>query len=359
MSVLPKVMLPSAVLIATAPVVNATVLLKITLSLEVAKFTPAIVAALATVNALLKLESAVLNVTPVPPAVKVVVPVIVPPPVTPFTVIVPAPAAVMFNAPVLVMKSSSVSVRLKPTPAVPKNTLTPALLVILTGPFTMIASPIETSPALAMLRDESGPVFPTVEPKVTMPAPAVKVRACAPLSVPLKVRAPPAVVIATAPVVNATVLLKITLSLEVAKFTPAIVAALATVNALLKLESAVWNDTPDAAVRVVVPVIVPPPVTPFTVIAAPFAVMFNALVPPVLAIRSSSVSVRLKPAPAVPKNTLTPASLVILTGPATLIAAPITTSPALAMVSDVSDGGKLPTVPVKVTMPAPAVKVRS
>ena len=177
MSVLPKVMLPSAVLIATAPVVNATVLLKITLSLEVAKFTPAIVAALATVNALLKLESAVLNVTPVPPAVKVVVPVIVPPPVTPFTVIVPAPAAVMFNAPVLVMKSSSVSVRLKPTPAVPKNTLTPASLVILTGPATLIAAPMTTSPALAMVSDVSdGGKLPTVPVKVTMPAPAVKVR---------------------------------------------------------------------------------------------------------------------------------------------------------------------------------------
>ena len=191
MSVLPKVMLPSAVLIATASVVNTTVLLKITSKPEVVKFTPAIIAALATVNALLKLESFETNVTPVPPAVKVVVPVIVPPPVTPFTVIVPEPAAVMFNAPVS-MKPSSVLSRLKPTPAVPKNTFTPVLLVMLTDPSTLIAAPMTTSPALVMVSDVSGAELPTVPVKVTVPAPAVKVRACAPLSVLPKVMSAPA-----------------------------------------------------------------------------------------------------------------------------------------------------------------------
>ena len=178
-------------------------------------------------------------------------------------------------------------------------------------------------------------MFPTVEPKVTVPAAAVRVRACAPLSAPLKVRSPPAVVIPTAPVVNATVLLKITLSPEVVKFTPAIVAALTTVNALSKLEETPWNETPDAAVRVVMPLIVPPPVTPFTVIAAPVAVMFNAPAP-VLVMKSSSASVRLKPRPAVPKFTFTPVLLMMLTAPFTLIAAPIETSPALAMLRDES-----------------------
>ncbi len=96
----------------------------------------------------------------------------------------------------------------------------------------------------------------------------------------------------------------------VAKFTPAIVAALATVNALLKEEAAVWKVTPDPAVRVVMPVIVPPPETPFTVIAAPFAVMFNG---PVLIMRSSSASVRPKPATNPPKETALPALLVMLT----------------------------------------------
>ena len=181
-------------------------------------------------------------------------------------------------------------------------------------------------------------MFPTRPVKVTVPAAAVRVRACAPLSAPLKVRSPPAVVIPTAPVVNATVLLKITLSPEVVKVLPAIVAALATVNALLKEESVVTNLTPvPPAVRVVMPEIIPPVVTPFTVIMAPFAVMFNALVPPVLVIRASSALSRLKPPTrGEPKNTPTPASLVMLTGPATLIAAPMSTSPALAMVRDVS-----------------------
>ena len=348
-----KVSPPPAVVIPTAPVSNKTVLLKITLSPEVVKSTPAIVAALATVNALSKVEPTVANVTPDPPAVSVVMPVIVPPPITPFTVMVPD--AVMFNAPVLVTKSSSASVRFKPAPAVPKNTSTPVLLVMLTGPATFMAAPITTSPALAMVSDESCAEFPTVEPKVTVPAPAVSVRACAPFSVPVKVSPPPAVVIPTAPVSNKTVLLKITLSPEVVKSTPAIVAALATVNALSKVEPTVANVTPDPpAVSVVMPVIVPPPITPFTVMV-PDAVMFNA---PVLVTKSSSASVRFKPAPAVPKNTSTPVLLVMLTGPATFMAAPITTSPALAMVSDESCA-EFPTVELNVTVPAPAVRVRA
>ena len=350
-----KVRSPPAVSIPTVAPFNPTVPLKITLSPEVVKFTPVIVAALATVNALLNVELAPVNDTPPTLAVRVVMPVITPPPVTPFTVIVPAPAAVMFNAAPLVIRASSALSRLKPAPAVPKFTFTPVLLVMLTFPTTFMAAAITTSPALAMVSDESGVEFPTVELKVTVPAAAVSVRACPPFSVPVKVRPPPAVVIPTGPVLNKTVLLKVTLSPEVVKFTPAIVAALATVNALSKVEPPVANVTPDPpAVRVVMPVIVPPPITPFTVMA-PDAVMFNA---PVLVTKSSSASVRLKPAPTVPKNTSTPVSLVMLTGPATLMAAPITTSPALAMVSDESCA-EFPTVELNVTVPAPAVRVRA
>ena len=352
-----KVRSPPAVSIPRVAPFNPTGPLKITLSPEVVKFTPEIVATLATVNALLKLESAPVNDTPPTLAVRVVMPVIAPPPVTPFTVIVPAPAAVMLNAAPLVIRSSSASSKLKPRPAVPKFTFTPVLLVMLTFPTTFMAAAITTSPALAMVSDESCVAFPTVELKVTVPAPAVSVRACAPFSVPVKVSPPPAVVIPTAPVSNKTVLLKITLSPEVVKFTPAIVAALATVNALSKVEPTVANVTPDPpAVRVVMPVIVPPPITPFTVMA-PDAVMFNA---PVLVMKSSSASVRLKSPtpPAVPKNTFTPVLLVMLTGPNTVMVLPIETSPALAMVSDES-GVEFPTVEPKVTVPAPAVSVRA
>ena len=421
--------------ITTGAVVKATVLLKITLSPEVVKSTPAIVAALATVNALSKVEPTVANVTPDPPAVRVVMPVIVPPPITPFTVIVPD--AVIFNAPVLVTKSSSASVRLKPAPAVPKNTSTPVLLVMLTSPATFMAAPITTSPALAMASDESCAEFPTVELNVTVPAPAVSVRACAPFSASVKVRAPPLVlkftgppesvvvpvtvrpskplhvmpskvtppanelavlpsvrvtspwklvalrrleetiplapptllwkstkpvvlrVIAapvpepifvsaptkftvlavtvrfrappetvplksalavppgpavkvTAPVESVSVLEK-AIAPDVVKFTPAIVAALATVKALLKLEPPVENVTPvPPAVRVVMPVITPPLVTPSTVmVPAPTAVMFNA---PVVMSKARSALSRLKSAapPAVPKNTFTFELLVML-----------------------------------------------
>ena len=91
------------------------------------------IAGLATVNALSKLELTPENVTPVPAAVRVVMPVITPPLVTPSTVMVPAPAAVMFNAPVVVSKARSALSRLKSAaaPAVPKNTFTFELLVML------------------------------------------------------------------------------------------------------------------------------------------------------------------------------------------------------------------------------------
>jgi hypothetical protein len=141
------------------------------------------IAALATVNALLNKDAAVTKVTPVPPAVNVVVPVIVPPPETAFVVIVPVPAAVMFNEPAAVIKASSVLLRFKPPVALPKDTLTPELLVIPIAPVTFIAAPIETSPALEIVSAESCALLPTVLVKVTVPAPAVRPRVCVPLSV--------------------------------------------------------------------------------------------------------------------------------------------------------------------------------
>ena len=113
------------------------------------------IAALTTVNALLNKDAAVAKVTPVPPAVKVVIPVMVPPPETAFTVIVPAPAAVMFKDPAAVMKSSSALLRFNPPVALAKDTFTPELLVIPIAPVTLIAAPIETSPALVMVSAES------------------------------------------------------------------------------------------------------------------------------------------------------------------------------------------------------------
>lgn len=144
------------------------------------------IAALATVNALLNKDAAVAKVTPVPPAVNVVIPVMVPPPETAFTVIVPAPAAVMFKDPAAVMKSSSALLRFNPPVALPKDTFTPELLVIPIAPVTFIAAPIETSPALEIVSAESCAEFPTVPVKVTVPAPAVRPRVCAPLRVLLK-----------------------------------------------------------------------------------------------------------------------------------------------------------------------------
>ena len=113
------------------------------------------IAALATVNALLNKDAAVAKVTPVPPAVNVVIPLMVPPPETAFTVIVPAPAAVIFNEPAAVIKASSELLRFNPPVALPKDTFTPELLVIPIAPVTLIAAPIETSPALVMVSAES------------------------------------------------------------------------------------------------------------------------------------------------------------------------------------------------------------
>ena len=100
---------PEVVSIATGAVFKATVLLKITLSPVVFKFTPAIIAALATVNALLNVEAVVANVTPVPPAVRVVMPVMLPAPVIPMTVMVPKPLAVMFRDPAVMALTSPAS----------------------------------------------------------------------------------------------------------------------------------------------------------------------------------------------------------------------------------------------------------
>ena len=114
----------------TAPLVSAVAKEKVILP-SVVKSTPSIVAALATVNALLKLEGLPEKVTPVPPAVRVVMPEIIPPVVTPDTVIVPAPAAVMLKVPASIISSSALD-NSKPPAAVPKDTLTPVLLVMLT-----------------------------------------------------------------------------------------------------------------------------------------------------------------------------------------------------------------------------------
>ena len=203
----PVAELPALVVsIADELVVNVTVLLKITSSEEVVIFTPAMVAALATVNALLKEEAVVAKVTPVPPAVNVVIPLMVPPPDTAFTVIVPAPPAVIFNEPAAVMKSSSASVRLNPAPTVPKNTFTAELLVTSIAPVTFIAAPIKISPALAIVSAESSLELPTVPVKVTVPVPAVRPRDCVPSSVLLKTISSPAI----NPVIMVTPLVKVT-----------------------------------------------------------------------------------------------------------------------------------------------------
>ena len=156
------------------------------------------------------------------------------------------------------------------------------------------------------------PMFATAPVNIVVPAPvpAAIVRSrLPPFSVLLKRIAPPLEFNETAAVDSTVAREKVILPVVV-KFTPAIVAALATVNALLKEEAAVWKVTPDPAVRVVMPVIVPPPETPSTVIVAPVAVMFNA---PVLVMRPSSASVRPKPATNPPKETAVPALLVMLT----------------------------------------------
>ena len=135
----PTLIVPKAVF----PVSNSTAAVRVTPAKVIASpvvvtFTPRL-AALATVNALLKLESAPENVTPVPPAVRVVMPVITPPLVTPSTVMVPAPAAVMFNESAVIKTNSALLIS-KPTAAVPNPTFTPALLVMLTTPTAVIAA---------------------------------------------------------------------------------------------------------------------------------------------------------------------------------------------------------------------------
>ena len=119
---------------------------------DVVKFTPAIVAALATVKPVRKLEPPVANVTPDPPAVRVVVPAIAPPVVTPFTVIVPAPAAVMFKAPLIVRLLSSALLRAKPPKAAPNDTFVPEVLVMLKDPAPVEMAPEITRSAATMVR---------------------------------------------------------------------------------------------------------------------------------------------------------------------------------------------------------------
>ena len=90
----------------------------------------------------MKLEAPVENVTPDPPAVRVVMPVIAPPVVTPSTVI-PAPVAVMFKVVPTVRKPSSALSRAKPPIASPNDTAVAAALVMLMDP------PVEMAPVIA------------------------------------------------------------------------------------------------------------------------------------------------------------------------------------------------------------------
>jgi len=135
----------------TAAVESVSVLEK-AIAPDVVKFTPAIVAALATVKAVMKLEPPVANVTPDPPAVRVVVPAIAPPVVTPFTVIVPAPAAVMFKAPLIVRLLSSALLRVKPPVAAPNDTFVPEVLVMLKDPAPVEMAPVIARSAATMVR---------------------------------------------------------------------------------------------------------------------------------------------------------------------------------------------------------------
>ena len=178
--------------IAPAPVarvllaVRVTGLLKVRASFEVEIFTP-IIAGEATFKALSKLEAFVIKETPVPPAVSVVVPETVPPPVTLLTVIIPIPEAVIDKPPVVVMKLSSASSRLKPTPTVPRKTLTPVFPVMATKPAVFNAALMAMSPALEIVRELRGAVSPTNPVKVMVPAKAVRLKSKVPLSFPPKV----------------------------------------------------------------------------------------------------------------------------------------------------------------------------
>ena len=170
--------------------VRVTALLKVIASFEVEIFVPTI-AGLAIVKLLLKVEAVVAKVTPVPPAVSVVVPEMVPPPVTLLTVIIPAPEAVIDNPPVAVMKLSSALARLKPAPAVPRKTLTPEFPVMATNPTAFKAALSAMSPALNTVRELRGAVLPTNPVKVIVPDPAVRFKSKAPLSCPPKVTPAP------------------------------------------------------------------------------------------------------------------------------------------------------------------------
>lgn len=182
LSVLLNRMFPTPVSIIAFPE-RVTGLLKVVASFEVRIFTPKI-ASLATVKALLKLEEVVMKETPVPPALSVVVPVMAPPPVTLLTTMLPAPSADIARFPVVVIKSSSASVRLNPAPAVPRKTLTPVSAVMLTGPAALNAAPIKISDALETVSAARSAVFPTVPLKKIVPVPAVRPRLKPPLKVP-------------------------------------------------------------------------------------------------------------------------------------------------------------------------------
>lgn len=188
--VLLKRIVPAPVLRTVFPF-SFTVSLKVSASFEVEILTPTM-AGLVTVKALLKLEEVVAKETPVPPALRVVIPVMVPPPVTLLTTITPIPEAVIDKPPVVVIKSSSASVRLKPGPAVPRKTSTPELPAKLTKPVAFNAAPIEISAALDTMSEVRSAELPTVPTKVMAPVPAVKPRLKAPLSVPPKVMPAPA-----------------------------------------------------------------------------------------------------------------------------------------------------------------------
>ena len=165
---------------------RVTELLKVSASFEVEIFLPRM-AGLATFKALSKLEEFVIKKTPVPPAVSVVVPETVPPPVTLLTVIIPIPEAVIDKPPVVVMKLSSASARLKPAPAVPRKTLTPVFPVMATNPIAFKAALMAISPALETVRELRGAVSPTNPVKVMVPAKAVRLKLKVPLSFPPKV----------------------------------------------------------------------------------------------------------------------------------------------------------------------------
>jgi len=187
--VLPKRILPVPELMMVIAV-RVTELLKVIASSEVEIIMPRM-AGLAIVKLLLKVEAVVIKETPVPPAESVVVPEIAPPVVTLLTVIIPVPEAVIDKPPVVVMKLSSASARLKPAPAVPRKTLTPEFPVMATKPAAFKAALRAMSPALETVREVRGAVSPTNPVKVMVPAPAVRFKSKAPLSFPPKVTPAP------------------------------------------------------------------------------------------------------------------------------------------------------------------------